>query len=116
MEEAYQKKCNTLCELRGVFGGIAKRKIQNVLVSRTSIDDMAEGNDFNRSVNTIKKVMCLNKIEVTKGVRKMQRDVTQQNLQIQIQLDEMERSIRQGMTPGTQTEMRASRDAAGSEN
>ena len=26
LEEAYQKKCSVLCELRGVFGSIAKRK------------------------------------------------------------------------------------------
>lgn len=37
MEEAYQKKCEVICELNGVFGKIAKRKNTNILVTRECI-------------------------------------------------------------------------------
>jgi hypothetical protein len=86
-----------LCELRGVFGGIVKRKNMNVLVTRCWFDDIDVSNDMNHQVNAIKKVMALNKIEVTKGVKKLHREVTTQNTVIQIQLDAMERSVRDGI-------------------
>ena len=47
LEEAYQKKCNVLCELRGVFGSIARRKQQNVLVTRCWLSDFDVSNDMN---------------------------------------------------------------------
>jgi hypothetical protein len=84
MEEAYQKKCSVLCELRGVFGSIAKRKTSNVLVTRVSINEQDVSNDFNHSVNAIKKVMAINKIEATKGIKQLHRNVTRQNTSIQI--------------------------------
>jgi len=34
VEEAYQKKCNVLVELNSVFGGFAKRKNMNILITR----------------------------------------------------------------------------------
>lgn len=97
LEEAYQKKCSVLCELRDVFGGIAQRKSQNVLVTRCWLSDFDVSNDMNRQVNAIKKLMALNKIEVVNGIKKMHRDVTAQNTQIQIQLEAMTRDVVAGL-------------------
>lgn len=98
MEEAYQKKCNTLCELRGVFGAIATPKYMNVIITRTwENTSEADVNDFNHTVNSIKKVMSMNKIECFENIRKLSREQTAKNTEIQITLGRMEKNLRAGL-------------------
>ena len=37
IEEMYKKKCGVICELQAVFGGIAKRKPTNIIITRECI-------------------------------------------------------------------------------
>ena len=55
-----------------------------MLVTRVWLNSQDVTNDFNHSVNAIKKVMALNKIEATKGIKQLHKDVTRQNTSIQI--------------------------------
>jgi hypothetical protein len=55
--------------------------------------DIDVSNSMNHQVNAIRKVMSLNKIAVTKGIKKLHREVTAQNTQIQIRLEEMENAL-----------------------
>lgn len=98
MEEAYQKKCGTLCELRGVFGAIAAPKYLNVILTRTwENTSEPDENNFNHTVNAIKKVMAMNKIDCIENVRKLHREQTMKNTEIQIQLGAIEKNLRLGL-------------------
>jgi hypothetical protein len=68
MEEAYQKKCNIICELNEVFGKIATRKKTNILVTREWVHEADVNEDVNPTVTGVKKQLAINKIDTFKAL------------------------------------------------
>ena len=55
VEEAYQKKCEVICELNEVFGRIAARKPTNILITRMCIQEPDFNTDTDETVTGVKK-------------------------------------------------------------
>jgi len=55
VEEAYQKKCDVICELNEVFGKIASRKSTNILITRVCIQEPDYNMDTDETVTGVKK-------------------------------------------------------------
>ncbi len=71
MEEAYQKKCTTICELKKVFGKIATRKPTNILVTRETLRSPDDDSKPTETIVRIKKQQVCNKIDTLTKVNKL---------------------------------------------
>jgi len=71
MEEAYQKKCTIICELKEVFGKIAARKPTNILVTREALTSAADYAKPNQIINGIKKQQVCNKTDTLANINKL---------------------------------------------
>lgn len=93
-EEAYQKKCEIICELNEVFGSIASRKQTNILVTREWVHEPDFNDDADATITGIKKQQAINKIDTLKGLDQLHRTIAIQNNRIHKQVAELTRLIK----------------------